>query len=122
MSDPLVKIKHPDENRVYAISFEEQLPAGVTLASATSIAQYFGSAVSTDLTLGSPSINNASIFDDDGNAIAANLAMLVEISGGLDGNDYRLLPIALGSDGKTYVGMSGDPPTLPVLQVRDGLP
>ena len=119
--DPLVKIKHPAENKPFSISFEDQLPTGVTLASVTSVTQYFGAVVSTDLTLGTPSINNASIFDDDGNSIAANLAVTVKIGGGVDGNDYRLEAIAMGSDGETYVGMSGDPPTLPVLQVRAGL-
>jgi hypothetical protein len=106
------KVKHPLDDRGYGFDFECELEAGEIF---TSVASVTVSGPDSELVIGAYSVSVATTIDDDGNPVAAGLVIVVQISAGTAGADYRITVAGPTNMGNTIVGVG-------VMQVRDGLP
>ena len=86
------EVKRPGESRLYDFDFTKLLSTGETIASVTSVTQTNRGNVagSSDLTIGAPS--------DDGASLAQ-----ARISAGTDGEDYCLEAEVVTSGGNTLI-------------------
>ncbi len=109
------KVKHPAESLGFACSFALALETDELLTGITSVTVSSPPDDDTPVTIGSSSINVASIEDDEGNTIAASLAVIFQALAGTAGFDYRVTVTVTTNMGNTRVGVC-------VIQVRDGIP
>ena len=100
-------IKQPSESILYTFNFTALLSSGETLSSVTSLTEDGTS----DLTIGTATVNTAAVTVD-GTTIAIGMAVQARISGGTDGEAYRLECICTTSDSNTRE-LDG------ILKVRD---
>lgn len=103
---------HPLDSETYGLDLTDKLPTGVTASSATVSQKTAAGAASTDLTLGSPSVNTAT-FPGVGRTVAIGKGVLFTATGGTAGEDYLLTVAATCSDSKVRHVVCR-------LEVRDG--
>jgi hypothetical protein len=109
------KVKHPLESLGYACSFAEDLETDELITGVVSVTVSGPSDDETPVTIGSYSFTVASIEDDEGNTIAAYLAVIFQALAGTAGFDYRVTITVTTNMGNTRTGVC-------VVQVRDGIP
>lgn len=86
------EVKRPGESRLYDFDFSKLSSSGETISTVAGVTQTKRGNVtgSSDLTIGSPSTDNASLVQ-------------VRISGGTDDEDYCLEAEVVTSDGNTLI-------------------
>lgn len=91
-----VLTKQPAESLLYGVSFAPLLDSGETISSVTSVTEATG-----DLTIASEAVNAATFTDIDGNTVAIGEGVQFRVSGGTDGEQYRLEIIVATSSSNT---------------------
>ena len=96
-----VLIKQPSETRIYDLKFDDVLPSGATISQINQVkAEPRGNVVNSDtLNVGSPTG-------------VGTTSVQMTISGGKDGEDYKITAVIVDSSGNTLEGEG-------MLYVRD---
>lgn len=109
------KVKSSGESILFGFDFGPLLRSGETISSVTSVTCTAASGTGTatsDLTIGTGTVNDATFENDEGGTVAISEGVKARISGGVNGGDYtiRCRVATSQSDTRDIIG---------TLQVRD---
>jgi hypothetical protein len=96
--------KHVEDEVQYGFVFDDVLPEGDTIVSASTSVSTVSGTSSTALSVSGAAANAAAFNDDDGFEVAIGRAVQATVSGGTAGCVYQVRVEAVTSEGEHYGG------------------
>jgi hypothetical protein len=91
---------HPLDEEQYGLDCTDKLPTGVTVSSATLSQKKADGTATTDLTLGSATVNASTFEGYQGRTVAIGKGILFTVEDGVGGEDYLITAKLTCSDTK----------------------